>query len=58
MFGVLTAMDWIHVHNRADALGIEADEQGASVLPDSYSVDERGIGENAAKPSEHRIPIK
>jgi hypothetical protein len=29
-----------------------------AALPDVYPVDERGLGQNAAKPSNHRAPIK
>ncbi len=58
MFGALKAMGRIRVHSRADEIGIDAYEHGASVWPDVYPLDERGVGENAAKPSDHRALIE
>ncbi|MFB8788940.1 MAG: ammonium transporter [Potamolinea sp.] len=58
MFGALKAMGRIRVHSRADEIGIDAYEHGVSVWPDITPVDERGLGENAAKPSDHRALIE
>jgi Amt family ammonium transporter len=58
MFGALKAMGRIRVHSRADEIGIDAYEHGVSVWPDVYPLDERGLGENAAKPSDHRALIE
>lgn len=58
MFGTLKAMGRIRVHSRADEIGIDAYEHGVSVWSDVYPVDERGFGENAATPSDHRALIE
>lgn len=58
MFGALKAMGRIRVHSRADEIGIDAYEHGVSLWPDVLPLDERGVGENAAKPSDHRALIE
>jgi Amt family ammonium transporter len=58
MFSTLKAMGRIRVHSRADEIGIDAYEHGVSVWPDVSPVDERGLGANAATPSDHRALIE
>ncbi len=44
MFGVLKAVGRLRVHPKADEIGIDAYEHGASIWPDVYSIEEQLSG--------------